>query len=59
MYYYILDPQNIADKTFEERQIALQGYLAEFKINGEIGRVTSLRSIQSLVETASERGVKH
>jgi diacylglycerol kinase family enzyme len=58
MYYYILDPQNIGEKAFEERQIALQGYLAEFKINGEMGRVTPLRSIQSLVETASERGVK-
>ncbi len=58
MYYYILDPRNIGEKTFEERQIALQGYLAEFKINGEMGRVTPLRSIESLVETASERGVK-
>ncbi len=58
MYYYILDPQNIDPQKFEQRQIELQGYLAEFKISGEMGRVTSLRTIADLVETASERGVK-
>ena len=58
MYYYILDSQNIDPQKFEQRQIELQGYLAEFKISGEMGRVTSLRTIADLVETASERGVK-
>lgn len=56
MYYYILDPQNIDPGKFERQQIELQGLLAEFKISGEMGRVSSLRTIQDLVETASERG---
>ncbi len=58
MYYYILDPNHLDQATFERKHVELQGLLAEFKITGEIGRVTSLRSIQDLVETASDRGVK-
>ena len=58
MYYYILDGQNIEPAHFEQKQIALQSYLAEFKLSGEMARVTSLRSIADLVETASNRGVK-
>lgn len=58
MYYYILDPQNLEPAKFERQQVELQGLLAEFKISGEMGRVTSLRGIQDLVETASERGTK-
>lgn len=58
MYYYILDSQNIDPVEFEQKQIALQSYLAEFKISGEMARVTSLRTIADLVETASNRGVK-
>src|SRR5438105_1964255 len=57
MYYYILDPQNLDPGKFERQQVELQGLLAEFKIAGEMARVTSLRTIQDLVETASERGV--
>lgn len=57
MYYYILDPQNINPSQFERQQVELQGLLAEFKISGEMSRVSSLRSVQDLVETASERGV--
>jgi diacylglycerol kinase family enzyme len=58
MYYYILDPQHIEQQKFERLQVELQGLLAEFKISGEMSRVTSLRSIQDLVETASERGTR-
>jgi diacylglycerol kinase family enzyme len=58
MYYYILDPQNIDPAKFERQQVELQGLLAEFKIGGEMSRVTSLRTIQDLVEIASERGAK-
>jgi diacylglycerol kinase family enzyme len=39
-------------------QIELQGMLAEFKVAGEIGRITALRSMRDLVETANQRGVK-
>lgn len=39
-------------------QIELQGLLAEFNIAGEMARVSSLRTIGELVETASQRGVK-
>jgi diacylglycerol kinase family enzyme len=58
MYYYILDPTNLDPAKFERQQVELQGLLAEFKIAGEMARVTSLRTIQDLVETASDRGVK-
>lgn len=58
MYFYILDGSNIPDAQFEKAQVTLQGLLAEFKISGEMARVTSIRGIAELVETASERGVK-
>lgn len=58
MYFYILDGQNIPEAQFERAQVTLQGLLAEFKISGEMARVTSIRGIKELVETASERGVK-
>ncbi len=58
MYYYILDPHNIDQAKFEKQQIELQGLLAEFRINGEISRVTPLKSIKDCVQIASERGVK-
>ncbi len=41
---------------FEKLQTQLQGLLAEFKIAGETGRVTPLRSVADLVNTASQRG---
>jgi len=43
---------------FERMQTELSGLLAEFKISGETSRVTPLRSIYDLVDTASQRGVK-
>lgn len=58
MYYYILDPHKLSVEKFERMQIELQGLLAEFKIAGEMARVTTLRTIGELVETASQRGVK-
>ncbi len=58
MYFYILDGTNIPEAQFERAQVTLQGLLAEFKISGEMARVTSIRGIAELVETASERGVK-
>lgn len=58
MYYYILDPHNIPQRDFERQQTELQGLLTEFKINGEMARVTPLRTIGELVDTASNRGAK-
>lgn len=58
MYFYILDGKNIPDAQFERASVTLQGLLAEFKVSGEMARVTSIRGIPELVETASERGVK-
>ena len=58
MYFYILDGTNIPEAQFERAQVTLQGLLAEFKISGEMARVTSIRGIAELVETASDRGVK-
>ncbi|MEZ4180310.1 MAG: hypothetical protein R3B41_02220 [Candidatus Doudnabacteria bacterium] len=58
MYFYILDGTNIPAPQFEKAQVTLQGLLAEFRISGEMVRVTSIRTIQDLVELASQRGVK-
>ncbi len=58
MYYYILDQNGLAIDKFERLQNELHGLLAEFKISGEMARVTPLRTVQDLVETASQRGVK-
>ncbi|MBL8029699.1 MAG: hypothetical protein JNN11_00410 [Candidatus Doudnabacteria bacterium] len=58
MYYYILDQGNIPIEKFERLQTQLSGLLAEFKIGGEVARVTPLRSVQDLVEIASQRACK-
>src|ERR1700685_851128 len=56
MHYYILDQHNLPMEKFEKLQTELSGLLAEFKISGEAARVTPLRSVQDLVDTASQRG---
>ncbi len=58
MYYYILDQNVLSMEKFEKLQTELYGLLAEFKIAGETARVTPLRSVQELVDTASQRGAK-
>lgn len=58
MYFYILDGTNIPPAQFEKAQVTLQGLLAQFRISGEMVRVTAIRGIQDLVELAAERGVK-
>ncbi len=58
MYYYILDQGDLPVDKFEKLQVELQGYLTEFKISGETARVTPLRSISDLVDTASQRDIK-
>ncbi len=58
MYYYILDSHKLSLQKFESLQVELQGLLAEFNISGDMGRVTALRSMSDLIETASQRGAK-
>jgi len=56
MHYYILDQHNLPMEKFEKLQTELSGLLTEFKISGEAARVTPFRSVQDLVDTASQRG---
>jgi len=56
LHYYILDQHNLPMDKFERLQTEALGLLAEFKISGEASRVTPLRSVQDLVDTASQRG---
>ena len=58
MYYYIVDQNSLPVEKFEKLQTELSGLLAEFKISGEISRVTPLRGVHELVDTASQRGAK-
>ncbi len=52
MYYYIVDPQKLTQKEFERVQSILYSSLSEFRISGEVVRVTGVRTIQQLVENA-------
>ena len=54
MYFYILDSTNISPAEFEKAQVTLQGLLTQFRISGEMVRVTSIRGIPELVEPQSE-----
>ncbi len=58
MYYYILDQGSLPIDKFERLQTEVTGLLAEFKIAGEMGRVTPLRHVSELVNVASQRAVK-
>lgn len=58
MYYYIFDQGALGVEKFEQLQTESTGLMAEFKISGESARVTPLRSISDLVDTASQRGAK-
>ena len=51
-------PAQFTVGKFERLQTELQGLLAEFKISGETARVTPLRTVADLVDTASQRGAK-
>lgn len=56
MYYYIFDQGDLPLDKYEKLQTQVTGLLAEFKIAGETARVTPLRSINELVDIASQRG---
>jgi diacylglycerol kinase family enzyme len=58
MYFYIIDPQKLNQKTFERVQNQLYSCLSENRISGELSRITTLRSMSNLVDTAFSRGAK-
>lgn len=58
MHYYIVDPENLTQRQFERVQSQLYSCLTEFRISGETSRVTSLRTVQQLINTAFSHGAK-
>lgn len=58
MYYYIVDPQKISQREFERVQNLLYSSLSEYRISGEVVRVTGLRTVNQLVENAFSHGAK-
>ncbi len=56
MYYYIIDPQKTSQRDFDRVQTQLYSCLSEHRISGELTRVTPLRTVAQLVETAMLRG---
>ncbi len=56
MYFYILDPRAVPSDRFEKQHTELQALLNEFGVAGESSRVTPLRTVSDLVETAAARG---
>ena len=58
MYYYIVDPQKIPQREFERVQNLLYSSLSQYRVSGEVVRVTGLRTINQLVENALAHGAK-
>lgn len=58
MYYYIVDPQKLAQKVFERVQNQLYSSVSEFRVNGEVVRSTGVRTITQLVESAFAHSAK-
>ncbi|OGE81816.1 MAG: hypothetical protein A3H72_01720 [Candidatus Doudnabacteria bacterium RIFCSPLOWO2_02_FULL_48_8] len=58
MYYYIVDPESLSQKQFERVQNQLYSSLTNYRINGEVSRVTTLRTVSQLTEIAFSHGVK-
>ncbi|MBI2607316.1 MAG: hypothetical protein HYW51_00615 [Candidatus Doudnabacteria bacterium] len=59
MYYYIVDPKNLSQRQFERVQNQLYSSLSEFRISGEVSRVTALRSAAQLVLSAESHRAKN
>jgi diacylglycerol kinase family enzyme len=58
MYFYIVDPSKMPQKEFERVQHVLYSSLSDYRISGEVVRVTGVRTIQQLVETAFSHEAK-
>src|SRR3989338_5090652 len=58
MYHYIIDQTRIPARNFDRLLGEVYGYLTEYQISGEVHRVTRLRNVSELVETAVRGGAK-
>jgi len=58
MYYYIVDPQQQSQRSFERVQRQLYSSLSDYRVGGEMVRITGLRPMGQLVESALAKQVK-
>ncbi len=58
MYHYIIDQTRISTRNFDRLLGEVYGFLTEYQISGEVHRVTRLRNIPELVETAMQSGAR-
>lgn len=58
VYHYIVDQTRIPTRNFDRLLGEIYGYLTEYQISGEVHRVTRLRTVPDLVETALRSGAK-
>src|SRR5688572_13453502 len=58
MYYYIVDPKEMAQSEFERVQNQLYSSVSEYRVSGETARATGVRTITQLVEGAFARQMK-
>lgn len=55
MYYYIVDAKGLTQRAYERVQNDLYSSLSNYKVSGEVVRITGVRPIGQLVETAIMR----
>lgn len=55
MHYYIVDAQKLSQRQYERVQHELYSSLSAFKVSGEVVRITGVRTMSQLVETAISR----
>jgi len=58
MYYYIIDPQKLPQRQFERVQNELYSSLSEYRVAGESMRVSGMRPVSQLVESAFSHNAK-
>ncbi|OGE85520.1 MAG: hypothetical protein A3J48_00175 [Candidatus Doudnabacteria bacterium RIFCSPHIGHO2_02_FULL_46_11] len=58
MYHYIIDQTRIQTRNFDRLLGEVYGFLTEYQIGGEVHRVTRLRNVPELVDTARQSGAK-
>jgi diacylglycerol kinase family enzyme len=56
MHYYIVDAQKLTQKQYERVQNELYSSLSIFRVSGEVVRITGVRTLPQLVESALQRG---
>ena len=58
MYHYIVDPSRLPVRNFDRTLGEVYGHLTEHQISGEVHRITRLRNMHELVESALSSGAK-